>query len=498
MTYPVKDFIVLGAGSAGLMTAILAKRYLKINSNVKIIKSKHIPILGVGEGTTNHIRLFFKYSGIDEKEFIVKSKATSKVGVLFEDWLYDGHNYVHDITNLHDSSEDNDHNPFWSNDDTPLGSALCAMFPELEEDISDYLNGKYSGDAYSYHFNNFAMNDYLISKCEEFGIEIVEDDINTIVKNSDGYIQSVIGDNKHSADFFFDCSGFSRVLIKSYEPEWRSYSDQLIVDRALFFPYSTAVPTLPLTRAKAMKYGWFWQAPTQDRTGNGYVYSSKHCTAQEALDEVREMGFDLPDETIKNVKSFDPGHYDQTWIKNMCAIGLTSSFFEPMEAPALSTGILQALFCLDYLHSYDTNDDLIQDKYNDIFNRMYTNSFEFIRLHYITGRDNTSFWKEYADMEVPKGLATKIKLWKKKFPSSIEQDLTNEVTLYGTINYLRIMTGLKLIEFTDYDSYIKNHNMQKTAQILLLKMQHQIRLTKAHAKDHNDVLNHWREVYEKA
>ena len=62
------NIIVLGAGSAGLMSAILIKRFYKNSPfDVKIIQSGKAPILGVGEGTTEHVQhfktRFAKYHG---------------------------------------------------------------------------------------------------------------------------------------------------------------------------------------------------------------------------------------------------------------------------------------------------------------------------------------------------------------------------------------------------------------------------------------------------
>ena len=57
------NIIVLGAGSAGLMSAILIKRFYKNSPfDVKIIQSGKAPILGVGEGTTEHVQHFIQHA----------------------------------------------------------------------------------------------------------------------------------------------------------------------------------------------------------------------------------------------------------------------------------------------------------------------------------------------------------------------------------------------------------------------------------------------------
>ena len=234
--YPVKNIIVLVL-QCWLMTAILCKTFLKnLNVNVKIIQSGKAPILGVGEGTTEHIQEFIKHSGIDEDEFVRETKATMKVGVLFKDWLHEGHEYLHSLLSYHTEDTPCNVSPH-HNMSMPIGGYACFINPEIDrrEELSGFVRGK----TYQYHFNNFALNDYLRKKCLEFDIEIIDDYITDVEIDENSNIKSIKGEQNHKADFFFDCSGFKRLLISKFNPEFVDYSEQLIVDRALFFPYKT-------------------------------------------------------------------------------------------------------------------------------------------------------------------------------------------------------------------------------------------------------------------
>ena len=42
------------------------------------------------------------------------------------------------------------------------------------------------------------------------------------------------------------------------------------------------------TVSTAMRHGWTWKIPLTNRFGNGYVYSSAYCSADEAERELRE------------------------------------------------------------------------------------------------------------------------------------------------------------------------------------------------------------------
>jgi tryptophan halogenase len=500
MSYPIKSIIVLGAGSAGLMTAMLCKKFLKnIDLDVKIVQSGQVPILGVGEGTTEHIQEFIKHCDIDINEFITETKATLKSGVLFKDWNYEGHEYVHSLSEIHATPMGTKSRGFayatpHFHDGIPLGGYATFVDPSIDEtDIHQRtMNGLM---PFQFHFNNFALNDYLRKKCNEMGIEIVDDYITDVDMDVNFNIRAIIGDNRHEADFFFDCSGFKRLLISKHEPKFEDYSKQLIVDRALFFPYKTEDNPLPYTLAKAMKYGWFWQAPTQDRTGNGYVFSSKHCTAEMALEEVREMGYDLPDDVANNVKEFKSGHIKKSWTKNVAAIGVASSFFEPLEAAALSTGVLQVVTVLDYLHAYDNKSNHVQNVYNDIFAKLYKNSFEFIRLHYISEREDTSFWKEYKSMRLPQSLSDKINLYKKRPATWVEYDLPPAFNLYGPLNFLQVMSGLNLIDSEAYVNYVNHKGLASQLHTEMVKISHFTKMNKNSIDTHSKVLEDIRKEY---
>src|SRR5262245_62159112 len=79
----IKSVLVLGAGSAGLIAAISIKRQLP-QLAVQIVRSKEIPIIGVGESTTPNVpRHLFDYMGINPAFFYATVKPTWKLGIHF-------------------------------------------------------------------------------------------------------------------------------------------------------------------------------------------------------------------------------------------------------------------------------------------------------------------------------------------------------------------------------------------------------------------------------
>ena len=85
---------IVGAGTAGLITALILKIRFR-TLEIEIIKSDKIGIIGVGEGTTEHWKQFADFCDIPYQELIKKTGATLKYGIMFEDWT--DHTYFHNI-----------------------------------------------------------------------------------------------------------------------------------------------------------------------------------------------------------------------------------------------------------------------------------------------------------------------------------------------------------------------------------------------------------------
>ena len=80
------EIVILGGGTAGYVTALILKHRFREKVNIKIIKSKDIGIIGVGEGSTEHWSNFLDFIQIDSAQMVKECGATFKFGVMFEDW----------------------------------------------------------------------------------------------------------------------------------------------------------------------------------------------------------------------------------------------------------------------------------------------------------------------------------------------------------------------------------------------------------------------------
>ena len=90
------------------------------------------------------------------------------------------------------------------------------------------------------------------------------------------------------------------------------------------------------------------QIPTQTRFGCGYVYSDEFQTPEEAKLEVeRVLGHEIE---VRSDIRFQIGRLENAWLGNVLAVGLSSSFLEPLESTSIHGTIVQMmLFASRYL-----------------------------------------------------------------------------------------------------------------------------------------------------
>lgn len=92
----ISKITIAGGGSAGWLAAAALATYLGKGASVRLVESEEIGIVGVGEASVPHIRLFNgQMLGIDEAEFMKRTQGTIKLGIEFKDWSRIGDSYIH-------------------------------------------------------------------------------------------------------------------------------------------------------------------------------------------------------------------------------------------------------------------------------------------------------------------------------------------------------------------------------------------------------------------
>jgi tryptophan halogenase len=274
------------------------------------------------------------------------------------------------------------------------------------------------------------------------GIGIIEDDINDVILDEDGSIKTLTGNSReYEYDFYIDSTGFKRILMNKLGAKWQSYSKYLKMKSAITFQTPEEENYNFWTLAQAMDYGWMFKIPVWGRNGNGYIFDSDYITADQAKLEVEQLlGHKIE---IGKQFNFDPGTLETPWIKNCCAIGLSASFVEPLEASSIGTSIQQSFLLMQKLVNYT---DTSIDDYNNSFASLMENIRDFIVLHYVTNKTNTEFWKDIRLLELPDSLKSKLDKWRHRLPVSEDFNNMSNYILFTPSNFIVVMEGLDLFD----------------------------------------------------
>ena len=181
----------------------------------------------------------------------------------------------------------------------------------------------------------------------------------------------------------------------------------------------------------------------QHRVGNGLVYSSRHITDEQAKQQLLD---NIPGEPITEprVIRFKTGRRRKQWHKNVVAIGLSSGFLEPLESTSIHL-IQTAAIRLIKLFPHQGIKPVLIDTFNKQSKTEVERIRDFIILHYkLTERDDSGFWRQCKQMDIPISLQNKIDLFKQTGKLTKEDD-----ELFAEIAWQQVMIGQGL-EAQDY------------------------------------------------
>ena len=438
--------VVVGRGTAGFISSLILRRAFP-NFPITIIGSQEVPIIGVGEGSQEHLAIFLDYCKLERAEILPASLATLKKGIRFENWGSSFPDYFHAIVGgpqdfLLGSFGFNAEYAELVRTEIPISEGLVTKERIFSDETSVHQPFK---SVNQYHFDTYELNDYFTLKAKQRNIQVVDGHVEK-VNAKDGIIGSVVlkDGSLINGDFWIDASGFNRILMSHLsENNWCSYSDYLLTDSAIAFrtPLDESGKIHPYTRASALSSGWAWEIPTQTERGNGYVYSSQHCTEEEAVSEMEGL-LDIRISDYKHFQ-FDPGYLEKAWVGNCVAIGLSGSFVEPLEATSIGTSINQSFALITPLSSFRKGHTWVAKEYNRVFEKMMLNILNMIRLHYISDRDDSSFWVAQQEMPIPDELEHLLGVWSERTP--VESDVHGLWNLFGFAHFYYVGQGQGVI-----------------------------------------------------
>ena len=404
----IRKIVVVGGGSAGWMCAMaLAQSLLPKGIEIEVLESPMVGIIGVGEGSTPWLRGFFDGLGIEESEWMPACHATYKCGITFENWSTRPgfESYFHPFASMLDNLT---MTQFVHNAQTRANGVDVYAHPDrffiasklAQQCLAPKPEHNFPFDVwYGYHFDAVLLGQFLQKKAIERGVKYKACHIKHVQLNERGDIESVRtdGDETIAADFFVDCTGFAGLLIQqTLKTPFVSFSENLFDDAAVAMPTPIGDDIPPQTISTALKNGWAWKIPLTQRYGNGYVYSSAFCSADEAERELREqLGLLDADVEARHLK-MKVGRVTKHWNRNCVAVGLSQGFIEPLEATALLFIQRTIAGFVEALEAGDVG-EAAQERFNRSVNEHFEGTRDYIVTHYKTNsRDDTDYWRANA------------------------------------------------------------------------------------------------------
>ncbi|MEA1651702.1 tryptophan halogenase family protein [Nitrospirillum sp. BR 11164] len=480
-----RRILIVGGGTAGWLTAAYLAKTLGANlsggTEITLIESSDIGIIGVGEGTFPTIRSTLAAIGIDEARFLRESTATFKQGVHFVDWAetptpgasptqalgaVPGHTHYFHPFNFPHQGNGPELLPYWL-----LGGAGDLPFAEavtLQKAVADASRGPkrpvdppYAAPLnYAYHFDANRLAALLRTVAIELGVRHRVGTVTDVVLDGSGAVARVeTGEHGGlSADLYIDCSGFRAEIIgRALKVPFKSYQDVLFNDRAvaLQVPYDRPDAPIPsYTVATAHEAGWTWDIGLNDRRGTGYVYSSRHTDDARAEEVLRRYLGPVAEGRQARLLKFDSGCRTAQWVGNCVAVGLSGGFFEPLE----STGIMLIEVAAHMIAQYFPWGEMGLDSartaasmaataraYNALMGKRYERIVDFLKLHYcVTRRTDSAYWRDNADpATIPESLRDRLAVWAHRPPGRFDFVADHETFLPASYQYVLYGMGFK-------------------------------------------------------
>jgi tryptophan halogenase len=480
----IDKIVIVGGGTAGWMTAAtLIKHYP--NKDITLIESADVPTVGVGESTIGGINDWLNSLGINEDDWMKACDASLKLSIKFTDWAGKGSGGFHypfgEAWTVGTSHGINDWyiKKAWY-PATPVTDFCDSFYPQMAmvhqnkviKNENDELPGwRYDRDV-AYHFDAAKFGLWLReSYCKPRGVKHIVGTINEdIATDANGiqYVELTTGE-KITADLYIDCTGWKSLLLgKALNVPFVSYSDFLPNNSAWAtrLPYTDKVNELEgYTNCTAIDNGWVWNIPLWSRIGTGYVYSDKYISKEDALEEFknylrtdRQVKVDpaVVDSLEYRAISMRVGIHEELFVKNVCAIGLSAGFIEPLESNGLFT-------VHEFLHqlvkTLSRRDIGRIDKLG--FNKTSRGAFdafaEFVGMHYtLSQRSDTKYWLDAKERigtithEVGnyKSYGTDNAIFKRDYSSSFDNSMGGLPPIATGLNYFPV--DLNTISRTEF------------------------------------------------
>ncbi len=418
----IRNVLIVGGGTAGWMTAAAL---LKLCPHIKtsLIESPDYPVSGVGESTLGQINEFFKLLDLKDEQWMAATGATYKVNIRFNDFYQKGETWDYPFGSaekvlkevphgwmswfsLNLTRPEKYHRGTFSECFNSVGA--LAKYNKLTDDETHWNPWVDS----AYHFDALKFGQWLKENyCLPRGLEYHTGNVARFAQDARGYIEKLYTDDgrEFEADLYIDCTGFKSLLLEqTCGSKFISYhhndGGSLLNDTAVACHMPHVDPSTEITNSTnctAIDNGWVWDVPLWERSGVGYVYSKDFAEnpEQELYDYlVRTRGKERADKASMRTIPFKNGKHEKSWVKNVCAIGLSNCFVEPLEATGLVTTheqITRLCTTLAGREGYTNRAEI--DMMNLVADLEIDGFMTFISAHYAFSRREGKYWQTVAD-----------------------------------------------------------------------------------------------------
>ena len=372
---------IIGGGCSGWWAAGYLEKFVP-DIKITLIESEDIPTIGVGESTLPQIGHFFEELGILESDWMEQAEAIHKYGNIKQGWDHK------DAPEFAMTFWYNDNNAFdeWAKDYF-AGKKTGKPDEELNKDLYDDAAWR----AVAHHFDAGESINIVKDTCKN-----VEHIIDTITELPPGY------------DLYLDCTGLAQRFVK--DKTRLPLTEGHLIDSVWVCPFELSDKDVPrnYTRSIARDAGWQFIINLQERSGIGYVYSSKYVSDDDALVYYNDItkgripwgAFPCTPTIQPKLIKWDPHYLANPWSDNVIALGLSNGIVDPLEANVLYTtvyGIQTLAKCLN--RGYGAR------AYNKAVSKLHYENSDFILHHYmLSNRTDTPFWEYYSKCDVRKTL----------------------------------------------------------------------------------------------
>ena len=456
---PIKHVVIAGGGTAGWITAALLNKVLGKVIKITLIESSTIGTIGVGEATIPPIIQLNHALGINEQDFINATNASIKLGIEFENWKTTSHSYMHAFGSFGKDFPFCDFYNFWvkghisGTEESLWDFSLNYQAAKQHKfaPLNTIPNTQLPGLSYAYHFDATLYAEFLKKLAMSRGVDHIDAKIEQVEQCPlSGNIKSLTLDNTQqiNGDLFIDATGQRALLIEqTLNTGFVDWSHYLPCDSAVAVQSQGTSELKPYTRSIAHSAGWQWQIPLQSRIGNGLVYRSRYLSDDAATQLLLN---NLPAEpiTAPRVIKFKTGRRLKQWHKNVVSVGLASGFLEPLESTSIHL-IQSAVTRLIKLFPHNGISEALVTEFNKQSVIEIEHIRDFIILHYkLTEREDSAFWRQCKQMDIPHSLAHKLKLFKQTGKVVREND-----ELFAEVAWQQVFIGQGLNP-DDYNSIV--------------------------------------------